>query len=378
MANYSHTTGKLYKRKGKKMKKLTSIFLVACMVVGVLTGCGGEKVTSTSDNQNSESGTSTWSYSFTATTPLGDTHTAVEYWGKIFDELSERTNGRITGKIYPSSQLAGGDMATSLDMVQKGTIDIFVGGSTILGSYIPEFRLTNLAFVFPNNESCDGTLNDEEIMAFYNKESEAQGFHFLGWMENGWSEITNNKRELIKPSDLSGLVMRIPNGNDALIKAYESVGASAVNINLGELYTSLQQGVCDGEENGIAGAITSNMLYEVQKYMTYCQYAYGSFSCMMNDQLWNSIPAEDQALIQEVFEENATAQIQANRDAMEPCLKQVEDYGMVVHVMTDEEKAEWTEAMGPDSAAVKEILEGDEYDQDFVNLFLNKAKKYAQ
>ncbi|MCM3713957.1 TRAP transporter substrate-binding protein [Alkalihalobacillus oceani] len=335
----------------------------------LLAGCGSANTDSQPDSSSpSATEGSSFTHEFQLTTPLGDSHTAVQIWTDLFAELEEKTDGRLTGKVFSNSQLGGGNMNTTVDMVQKGTIDIGVFGSPLLGGYVPEFRVPTTAFLFDDFETADKALNDEAVMNFYREKSGESGYYFMGWMENSWNEITNNKKELILPEDMQGLKMRVAAG-DIVIAGFQAAGANVVDMSLNELYTALQQGVADGQENGVSGAITANKLYEVQKYMTYTQYSYSPFAVVMNKKLWDEIPADDQAILTTLFEKYAPMQIQQNRESMEENLEFVKSEGMIVHVMTPEEREQWKAVMGPEAPDVQKVL--DTYDQDFVKMLID-------
>ncbi|MDR1933591.1 MAG: TRAP transporter substrate-binding protein [Spirochaetales bacterium] len=349
------------------MKKLRIVSCIVLLAAFMLSACSGGGPSSSPAGAASSSAPE-FKYSFKLTTPLGQTHLSVEYWTKLFADLEAKTGGRLNGRVYPTSQLANGNMMTAVDMIQKGTIDLGAFGSPLLSGYVAEMRLPTTPFLFDSSEQVDRVLNSKEVMDYFRRRCAASNFYFLGWMENSWNEISNSKRELVHPQDMRGLKMRVA-ANDLVSEAFVAAGASVVDMSLSELYTALQQGVVDGEENGVSGAFYANKLYEVQKYLLYCQYSYNAFSCVMNKTLWDSIPAGDQALITQLFDIYGPGQVQANRDSMEKNLKFVEDYGVVVHRMTPAEREEWKTVMGPDSATIANLLKT--YDQEFVNILLN-------
>lgn len=358
------------------MKKSISLLIVTIMVISIfMYGCNNSNnVPPTSSGETPSENTqveSTYKHKFTMTTPLGDTHSAVSTWKTAFEELSERTNGRLTGEIYPSSQLAAGNMATSLDMHVKGTIDMFCGGNSIYGAYVKDAEVFGIPFLFGDFEAADRTLHDEDVIAYFNGELEKNNIHFLGWMENAWMVFTNNVRELKVPSDLSGLKMRCADG-DLVDAAIQNAGGSVVYLSLNDLYTSLQQGVVDGQDNGIAGAVFTNKLYEVQKYLTHIYITYSPFVISINNELWNKIPDSDKAILEEIVEKYSKQQVEMNRSQIEPNLEYIIEQGMQVYTPTEREVEEWIAVMGHEAEPVAKVLQ--QYNQDFVKLVLSKAK----
>ncbi len=356
----------------KSLSIITAITLVACMVLG---GCGssGSANSGASGSASSKSEESNFKHSFTITTPLADTHSAVKYLNDAFAEISEKTDGRITGQVYASSQLASGQMATAMDMVVKGTIDMQCAGNSIYGSYIKDYEVLGTPFLFESHEAADKVLYNEDVYNYYSKKCEETNLHLLGYMENAWMVYTNNKHDIKVPSDLSGLKMRCADG-DLVEAAMTNAGASIVYLSLTDLYTSLQQGVVDGQDNGIAGAVYTNKLYEVQNYITNLEFTYSPSVVVMNNDLWNKIPTSDQDIINEVLAKYMKEQVEYNRSLIEPNLKEIEDYGVNIYTPTDEEREIWIAEMGAESPAVKKVLD-ENYNSDFVKTILEAAKE---
>lgn len=358
------------------MKRKFSLIVAIVMIFSLaLTACGGGTQSNQSTNSGSgnaaststESGGSDFKYDFKITTPLGDTHSGVKYMNDAFKEIAEKTNGRITGQVYPTSQLAAGDMGAATDMLVKGTIDGMFAGNALYGPFVPEYYLLGTCFLFHSHESADETFYNDQVWDYYSAALEGVNLHLVGYMENAWMVMTNNKRPLVHPSDLKGLKMRCNDG-DLVTTAMESQGCSTVTMSLTDLYTALQQGVVDGQDNGIAGAITANKLYEVQKYCTDMEYTYSPFVVTINNELWNKIPAEDQEIITEVLQRYCKEQVEFNRGSVAQKKQEIIDAGVEVYDPTEEEVQEWIDAMGPNNPEVQELLA--QYDQDFLKLLL--------
>jgi|GEM_PF-5561856 len=363
------------------MKKKISVLLSACVICALaLSACGSSKTTTSSTAAGSAkaagsataASTSTYKHSFTVTTPLADSHSAVKYINDAFKEISDKTGGRITGQVYASSQLASGQMATAMDMTVKGTIDMQCAGNSIYGPYIKDYELLGIPFLFQNHAAADKVLYNKDVYDYYSKKCEETNLHLMGYMENAWMVYTNNKHQMKVPSDLKGLKMRCGDG-DLVEAAMMNQGASVVHMSLTDLYTSLQQGVVDGQDNGIAGAVVANKLYEVQKYITNVEFTYSPFVVVMNNNLWKQIPESDQKIMTDIFQKYMKEQVDYNRSLIEPNLQKIKDFGDDVYTPTADELKTWQAQMGADSDAVKKVLEKN-YNQDFVKTLLSVAK----
>ncbi len=360
------------------MKKKIALIVAVVMILSLaLTACGGgsqpaqtsapAQSSNTGSSEPAATGGSDFKYDFKITTPLGDTHSGVKYMNDAFKEIAEKTGGRITGQVYPTSQLAAGDMNAATDMLVKGTIDGMFAGNALYGPFVPEYSLLGTCFLFHSHEAADETFYNPEVWDYYSKALEGVNLHLVGYMENAWMVMTNNKRPLVHPSDLNGLKMRCNDG-DLVSVAMQTQGCSTVTMSLTDLYTALQQGVVDGQDNGIAGAITANKLYEVQKYCTDLEYTYSPFVVTINNTLWNKIPAEDQAIITEVLQKYCKEQVEFNRNSVAEKKQEIIAAGVEVYDPTEAEVQEWIDAMGPQIPEVQKLLAS--YDQDFVDLLL--------
>ncbi len=357
----------------KSISLLTALSLSAMMI---LSGCSSGASTSangSSSSSASSSSGSTFTHNFTVTTPLADTHSAVTAINNAFAEISEKTGGRITGQVFASSQLASGQMATAMDMVVKGTIDMQFAGNSIYGSYIKDYEVLGTPFLFETHEVADQVLYNDEIYDYYSQKCEETNLHLLGYMENAWMVYTNSKHEVKVPSDLKGLKMRCGDG-DLVEAAMIDAGASIVYLSLTDLYTSLQQGVVDGQDNGIEGAIYTNKLYEVQDYLTNIEVTYSPFVFVVNNELWKTIPESDQAIMTEVFDKYMKEQVEYNRSLIAPNLQEIIDYGVNVYTPTEEEAEIWRTEMGAKSPAVSKVL-AENYNQDFVAMLLDVVEE---
>ena len=208
------------------------------------------------------------------------------------DDVKTATNGRVVIKVYPSSQLGN-----EKDLIEGMTLQTVDGGLIGGGSFQsiePKFGIEALPYAFPTHEAAykalDGELGDRllKILA-------AKGVVGLAWWENGFRHITNSKRPIVAPADLAGLKIRVT-PDKMRLDTFKTLGASPMPINFGELYSALQQGVVDGQENPFA-IIFSSAFYEVQQYLSLSGHVWGSALLCVNGSLWKRISPEDQATV---------------------------------------------------------------------------------
>jgi len=159
----------------------------------------------------------------------------------------------------------------------------------------------------------------------------------LAWRENGFLEVTNNKRPIKSPDDMKGLKMRVV--TPMYIDIMRALGANAVSMNWGEVFTSLQQGVIDGQENPIAGIIIPNKVYEVQKYLTNWHYSYDALAVVANKKTFDSFPPEIRDQLKKAAVDAMKWEVAESRKALEK--------GVTVTDLTPAELAKFRELTKP-------------------------------
>ena len=204
-----------------------------------------------------------------------------------FKSLVEtRSDGRLKIEIYPNSQL--GSEREMFEGVMMGTTQMTWSGTAVLAGWIPEISVLNLPYLF-NSPVVAFKVLDGDFGRDLNKLLiEKTGLRFLSYGHIGFKHFTNNVRPIKTPADLKGLKIRTRE-NPTEIQMVKSLGASATPIAWGELYTSLQQGVVDGEENPTS-MIQVAKLYEVQKYLTLDGHIFGVEPICINEKFYQSLP----------------------------------------------------------------------------------------
>ena len=219
-------------------------------------------------------------------------------------EVETRTNGRYKIQTFYAGAL--GAERESVEGVQLGTLDLTLTSTGPLPNFVPEVAILDIPFLFRDYAHAravlDGPIGQEMLQKFPPK-----GMVALAWAENGFRHMTNSKRPVNVPDDLKGLKMRTME-NPIHIQAYKQFGILPTPMAFTEVFTALQQGTVDGQENPLS-VITSAKLDQVQKNLTLTGHVYSPSVILMNKAQWDKLaPADKQA-----FLDAAKEAVKANR-----------------------------------------------------------------
>lgn len=286
----------------------------------------------------------------------------------LFKDYVERTSsGKIKVELFGGGSL--GTYRQTLEMVQNGSIDINIGTGS-LGSFFEPVELFTIPYVFLSDDVVEEFFNNSPFWAqLMDKMEQETGLKYLSIGQNGWRNFTNNVREIRKPEDLKGIKFRVME-SPVYVKMIESMGGSAVPIAWNELYTALQTGVVDGEENPIS-SITLGKLYEVQKYLTMDGHVWSENIMVMNANKFNSLPIAAQQIIKQGAKLGAEANNVSERMVSNIVEFEVVAKHMKVYFPTADEIQRFREVAQP---AVIEYLQG-KLGKEVVDTFLLEVKK---
>ena len=267
----------------------------------------------------------------------GPTSSLTICWNDVFiPRVEELTNGRVKVEHYENDAL--GVETDRTEQVQLGTIQMTYV-SEAASSIDPTIGVLAMPFLFQSEEHYDAVVDGEVGKQIY-ANLENYGLHPLGYFENGFRVLTNSKQEVKSLSDLTGLKIRVSQ-SDIPIATFQALGANTVAMSFGELYSALQTGTVDGQENAF-NTIASSALYEVQKYFTETNHMMGSFIIVANADWFNSLPADIQEAITTAAAETSVYQRQYYRNAMETDRQTCIDGGMTGTTLDNVD--EWIEA----------------------------------
>jgi tripartite ATP-independent transporter DctP family solute receptor len=324
------------------MKRLISIGTL--LLALSLAACGSQQGGSIGTSTQSGSATSQKELKLKVSVTVSDTDT----WGvaakKWAEDVEQKSNGRIKMKVYPNESLSNGNSPKGLEAVQNGATEISIHSMIIYNVLDKKFAAPSLPWLVPSYEQADKAMNGEagkQLMDLIR----TKGIEPLAYGESGFRQITNSKHPILTPDNLAGLKIRTPS-MEMMVDTYKEFGGDPTVMNFSEVFTSLQQGVIDGQENPLP-IILNSKLYEVQKHLTLWNYIYDPLVFGMNKKLFDSLDPETQKLLKETAQEAAKYQIELNRKKNEEVLAQLKEKGMQVEELTPEQIKAFQEKVKP-------------------------------
>ncbi|MFQ5841073.1 MAG: DctP family TRAP transporter solute-binding subunit [Thermodesulfobacteriota bacterium] len=254
--------------------------------------------------------------------------------------LKEATGGVIDIRVYPGGQLGKGEREL-LEGMQMGAIDLAVTATGPISGFSQSMMVLDLPFLFRDYRHVDSVL-DGPIGRKLLDDLEKAGLKGLSFFENGFRNFTNSARPLLRPGDFKGLKFRTME-NPVHLASVRELGAQAVPMSWGEVYTSLQTKVIDGQENPVA-IIHSYKLNEVQQYLSLTGHFYSPAPLTMSLRRFTSLKPEWQRLFITTAVEVAAYERKVIRDNEQKQIRDLKAWGMDVRTV---DKAIFLTAMKP-------------------------------
>lgn len=267
-------------------------------------------------------------------TTVGEQSNAAVMAKRFSEVIAEKSGGKIKIGVYPSDQLAGGNMSKGVEMLHIGAVDCAFEPVDVLGVLDEHLLALSIPWTFTDYAAAEENLNGAGG-AYIKKLLAAKGVEAIGFIHNGFRQLTNNVRLVKTPEDIVAMKLRVP-GGDVFVNFFRALGADPVAMSFSELFTALQQKTVDGQENGF-DLIVANKLYEVQKYITVWNYSYGSFALVFNKKKFDKFDEATKTLILETAKEICREGCQnvVDNDAKQ---KQIcADFGDELVELTDEQ-----------------------------------------
>ena len=215
------------------------------------------------------------------------------------NEFAKRVNRELQGKVevrvFHSSQLGSDEQM--LKGVRLGTPEMFVP-STVMSTVEPRFGVFELPYLITSREQMKKVAENKAVQDALFSGLPAKGMRVIGVWENGYRHVTNNVRAIQKPEDLKGIKLRVPSGVWR-VRMFQAYGANPTPMAFGEVYSALQSGVMDGQENPLA-QIWSGRFYEVQKFLSLTGHVYSPAYLIIGEDVWKRLGPDAQKTISRI------------------------------------------------------------------------------
>ncbi|EUB96393.1 TRAP dicarboxylate transporter, DctP subunit [Rhizobium sp. CF080] len=269
-------------------------------------------------------------------------HPQVTGMEKFAEIVKAKSGGKIEVKLFPGGVL-GGDVQT-VSALQGGVVEMLVLNAGILSSNVKAFGAVDLPFLFNSGEEADKVMDGAFGKSLSDK-LPATGLVGLAYWELGFRNLTNNRRAVTKLEDIKGLKIRTLQ-SPIPIELFNSLGANAVPLPYTELYTALETGTVDGQENPFANIINAKF-YEVQKYLTVTRHQYNPQIVLVSKKFWDGLNDEEKGVLQSAATEARDFQRKVSREADAKALDEIKKTGMQVTELSPAETQKIRDAVKP-------------------------------
>jgi tripartite ATP-independent transporter DctP family solute receptor len=323
------------------MKKAVSVFLAMAMVISFSCGVANAaaftlKIGSTVQD-DSASGMSLTKY--------------------FKPYVEEKSGGKIAVEVYNNSVL-GGDRQL-FESLQMNTVQGSFGPMSVLASFAPDFSVCDAPFLFKDKKTAYAAL-DGEFGALMARTLPEKGMRLLGYGENAFRNISTCNKPVLKMEDMQGLKVRVMEA-PVYINTIKALGGNATPMAFNELYTALQQGTVDGQDNGVVLTYTAK-LYEVLKYYTFTEHCYAANAYVFSEEFLQTLPPDLLKVVEDGTKYALDNQRRLNTEMEDELIKVIEKSGVKVARLSEEEKERWKKATaniidGLAGTVSKEVLE---------------------
>lgn len=256
------------------------------------------------------------------------------------DLVKEKTDGTVNVVVHADGTLFGGDQEAAIDQLRDGTLDMAILSTSVYANFDSRMNAISLPYLFSDIDQFQSYLNDEpgqELLTGL-EELNTKG---LAMMTRTFRHVTNSKRPIEKPEDLKGLKLRTPN-NQLWVAFFKEVGANPTPMDFTEVYSALQLGTIDGQENPVEVPL-ANKFYEVQDYLSKTGHMADGYVLGLNNDLWKSLSSEQQEALSEAAEETAEFKTQYDVEEEARMLEELEEQGMKINDLSEEQRARFEE-----------------------------------
>ena len=303
--------------------------MAALMAASMLAGCGSK--TTAANTENAADGASDYKLVLKMSHVFAPEEQLTKTLDVVCENILERTNGAIEIQHYPQGQLA--TYKDGVEQVVRGAEFISVEDPSYLGDYVPDFNILAGPMIVNSFDEYEYLIQTDIVKEMI-AAAEEQGIKILGLdFIFGFRSMMTNK-VIETPADLKGMKIRTP-GSELYVDTINAMGATATPMAFSETISAVQQGVVDGLE-GTIDAYATNGSAEVAKNMALTRHLLGVCGAYINVDVWNSIPAEYQDIIQEEFTNGAQDMIKKISEGEAETRAKLEEQGITFNEVDNE------------------------------------------
>lgn len=264
---------------------------------------------------------------------------AAEKWA---DLVEERTDGELTLRVYPNSQLVSGDQTREFSAMRSGLIDAAVGSTINWSPQVPELNLFSLPFFMPDEAAVDavtGGKAGEMVFAAI----ESRDVIPLAWGENGFRQLSNSQGPIDAPADLEGLKIRVV-GSPLFQDTFDALGADPTQMSWADAKPALTSGAVDGQENPLSVFDVARIDQVGQEHLTLWNYMNDPLIFAVNRQVWDSLDEAQQQILRETAIEAGEWEIAMTREQESERLAAIQERGVEVTELSDDQLQAFVDA----------------------------------
>lgn len=258
------------------------------------------------------------------------------------EEVARLSDGKLKVRAFCCASL-GNDNQMQAALV-GGAQEMMVGSTATLVGIVKEFGVFDLPFLFEKPETADKVLDGPFGQKLLDKLPD-NGLVGLVYWENGFRNLTNSKRPITSADDMAGIKLRVMQ-NPVFLDVFTDLGANAVPMPFAELFTALETGTVDGQENPVT-TIQTSKFYEVQKYLTITQHVYSPWIVTASKVWWDKLSEDEKNILRQAAEAARDFERKDSRESSDRALAYLKEQGMEVNELPEAEVQKMREKVQP-------------------------------
>jgi TRAP-type transport system periplasmic protein len=261
---------------------------------------------------------------------------------RFADIAAKKSGGKLKIKLYPGGVL-GGEAAVASSL-QGGTIEMSMMGTGLLTGMDKDFGIFDTPFLFDSAKEVDAILDGPVGTKLIDK-LPGKGLIGLSYWDHGFRILTNSKRPIAKVEDIQGLKIRVQQ-IPVFIDMFSALGANPIPMPFPELYTALETGAVDGQENPFI-SVDTNKFYDVQKYASNTRHAYSPLLVLAGKKFWDQLSNDERTILLEAANEAKPYQRETSRAMDAQAAETLKTNGMTITDISPEERARMRDKLKP-------------------------------